>query len=88
MNKLLAGFAALAIGTLASQAAVAQAWYGHRSPPPSYGYGYAPRPVMYPHPYAPPAYGYRSFRQAPPRCFTRMDSVWNGWRWAQRPVRI
>ncbi len=85
MNKLLAGLAAFAIATLTSQAVLAQAWYGHRSPP---SYGYGPRPVLYPHPYGPPAYGYRAFRQAPPRCFTRMDSYWNGWRWAERPVRI
>ncbi|MBM6595928.1 hypothetical protein [Microvirga pudoricolor] len=86
MNKFLGAFAALAVGTLAAQSAQAQYYWGHRPPPPRYDY--ATRPVMHPRPYGPPP-AYRAYyRPAPPRCFTRMERFWNGWRWAERPVRL
>lgn len=102
MRKLmfgLLGFAALGFGAVSVQPAEAQPYYpgyGYGYRPVVERYYGRPRPavrVQYGRPYyGRPYYGrpYRAYRpvRTVRRCWVEPRRVWNGYRWARRPVEV
>jgi hypothetical protein len=99
----LFGFAALWFGALVAQPAEAQPYYRGHGPgwgAPVVSVQYGPRREYrrdrrefrreYRRPHREVRRGYRGYRPAyvAPRCVVRPQSVWNGYRWIRRSVRV
>ncbi|WP_052955082.1 hypothetical protein [Microvirga vignae] len=102
MRKLLIGllgFATLGLGALSAPQAEAQPYYGgygygYRAPAVEYRAGpVTVREVQYRRPYYGDRRVYRPYPAYRPtrvvrRCWVERRRVWNGYRWARRPIEV